>query len=257
MRHLTTILALLALALAASGEHPAGQAQPGTAPRELQSPTSQPALASAALASDTPAASVGRESSLGGQTLAGIKGDRRVDVSGYHSRVVGGPHDLTEEMGFGSACNTCHIPHVQAVRPTATPATQPAVELFRISGQRRVFQPGWFMPGPTSLLCMGCHDGTVATSAIGSSHALLAGLREGFAVPDGFVWRDHPIGIPYPSFAPRDYRPIGFVIAQGIRLPEGRIECISCHDPHQESGVEDMLPMSNRRSALCLTCHVK
>jgi len=177
-------------------------------------------------------------------------------IIGYDKGVVGGPHDLTEAMGFGSACNSCHIPHVQGIRTTTQPATQPAVELFRIGGQRRVFQPNRYMPGPTSLLCLGCHDGTIATSTMGTSHALLAGMREGFAVPDGFVWRDHPIGIPYPA-GRRDYRPKSFVEKAGIRLPEGRIECISCHDPHNTRGIEHLLATSNRRSALCLTCHVK
>jgi predicted CXXCH cytochrome family protein len=177
----------------------------------------------------------------------------------YHGGVVGGPHDFSDITGMpGDACSACHVPHVQAVRvaPPAVPTTLPAVEMFRIAGQRRVFEPGRYMPGATSLVCLGCHDGTVATSTIGTSHAFLAGVREGFAVPDGFVWRDHPIGVPYPNNN-REYHPESFVAARGVRLPEGRIECISCHDPHNEAGIKDMLVMSNRRSALCLTCHIK
>jgi predicted CXXCH cytochrome family protein len=42
-----------------------------------------------------------------------------------------------------------------------------------------------------------------------------------------------------------------------VRLPDGRVECVSCHDPHNQSGTQAMLAVSNRRSALCLTCHVK
>ncbi|MEP0843473.1 MAG: cytochrome c3 family protein [Phycisphaerae bacterium] len=179
-----------------------------------------------------------------------------VPASGYSTGVVGGQHDLTESFGFAGACNSCHVPHVQAVRTTTRPATQPAVELFRVGGQRRVFEPDRFMPGPTSLLCLGCHDGTIATSTIGTSHALLAGLREGFAVPEGFVWRDHPIGIAYPA-GKRGFQPRVFVEKKGVRLPEGRIECVSCHDPHNSGGFDHLLVMSNRRSALCLTCHIK
>ncbi len=168
--------------------------------------------------------------------------------------VVGGPHDFSA-LG-GSACSACHIPHIQAVVPTTQPtSTQPAVEMYRIPGQRRVFVPGRYTPGPTSLICLGCHDGTVAMSTIGSSHALLAGVRQGFAVPEGFVWRDHPIGVLYPA-APHDYRPEAFVVKK-LPLPEGRIECISCHDPHNVAGVKKMLRMSNAKSALCLTCHIK
>ncbi len=192
----------------------------------------------------------------------------------YMSGTVGGVHDFSEETHRpGDACSACHIPHVQAVRirrPTSgtdennaenrdaiDQDVEPAVELFRIQGQRQTFIPDRFTPGPTSLICLGCHDGTVASSTIGSAHAMLAGVREGFSVPDGFAWRDHPIGVPYPSNN-REYRPESFVTADGtVRLPEGRMECVSCHDPHNSAGIDKMLVKSNRRSALCLTCHVK
>ena len=172
--------------------------------------------------------------------------------------VIGGVHDLTDpESDWGDACRACHVPHVQAFRPATQPAaTQPAFEIYRIKGQRRVFVPDRYTPGPTSLICLGCHDGTVATSTIGSSHAMLAGVREGFSMPEGFVWRDHPIGVLYPNDR-NEFRPASLVSKRGIRLPEGRIECISCHDPHDSAGVDNMLVKSNRRSALCLTCHIK
>ncbi len=188
--------------------------------------------------------------------------DRAEAVISFTQGVVGGPHDFSERTGDpGSACSACHVPHVQRVRATTQPATEqgvvePAVELYRIQGQRQVFVPGRYAPGPTSLICLGCHDGTVAKSTIGSAHAMLAGVREGFSVPDGFVWRDHPIGVPYPR-GDREYRPVSFATANGVRLPEGRIECVSCHDPHNTSGADHMLVMSNRRSALCLSCHIK
>jgi len=179
----------------------------------------------------------------------------------YRHGIRGGVHDFTDpETGFTDACRTCHVPHIQALRPatrpSSRPATQPAYEIFRIGGQRRVFVPNRYTPGPTSLICLGCHDGTVATSVISAAHSMLAGLRQGFAMPDGFVWRDHPIGVPY-KHDPREYYPQSFVEARGIRLPEGRVECISCHDPHDALGIPGLLVRSNRRSALCLTCHIK
>ena len=42
-----------------------------------------------------------------------------------------------------------------------------------------------------------------------------------------------------------------------VLLPDGKIECTSCHDPHNQSGQPHMLVKSNRGSALCLTCHKK
>ncbi len=132
-----------------------------------------------------------------------------------------------------------------------------SLQMYRIEGQRSALTPGRFTPGPTSLICLSCHDGTVASSAIGGAHALLSGVRDGFDVPDGFVWRDHPIGVEYPA-QKKGYVPLSKIEAQGhIRLPAQRVECVSCHDPHNAAGEPYLLSVSNRRSALCLSCHVK
>lgn len=212
---------------------------------------------------------------------------------GYHSTLVGSPHDFSDRLGGpADVCKACHVPHVQALRPLATRAggteenpaeeaaaagsedaanpsvadgvagdgsdesLQPSFESYRIPGQRKVFQTSSYSPGPSSLVCLGCHDGTVATSTIGSSHAMLAGVRAGFEVPDDFVWRDHPIGIEYPRGDP-DYRPRSHVLGESVPLPDGHVECVSCHEPHNRTQLPKMLTKSNSRSALCLTCHVK
>jgi predicted CXXCH cytochrome family protein len=172
--------------------------------------------------------------------------------------VAGSVHDFSGITGrVGDACSACHVPHVQAVRPAEREGNQAILELFRVGGQREVFEPGRYMPGATSLICLSCHNGTIASSTVGTSHALFA---TGFATGDGeraFAFRDHPIGMEYPS-GRNDYRPLGAVLSDGrIRLPEGRVECISCHDPHNHAGAEKLLVMSNRRSALCLACHEK
>jgi hypothetical protein len=92
----------------------------------------------------------------------------------YHSGVIGGVHDFTRPGStVADACSACHIPHIQAIRPTVSTTTQPALEMYRIPGQRRVFQPDRYTPGPSSLMCLSCHDGTVATSTIASSGGII------------------------------------------------------------------------------------
>lgn len=192
----------------------------------------------------------------GGLMPAGAGTDEAV-LDGIRRGVIGGPHDLRDPSGgFDDACRACHVPHILAVRPTPPDQPGPPLELYRMPGQRAVFVPGRYTPGPTSLVCLGCHDGSLATSTLGSAHALLAGVRSGFAVDTLVSLRDHPIGVPYPRGDP-GYRPAPLVEARGVRLPEGRVECVSCHDPHNRAGIDKMLVRSNRRSALCLTCHVK
>jgi predicted CXXCH cytochrome family protein len=66
----------------------------------------------------------------------------------------------------------------------------------------------------------------------------------------------HPIGIAYPIADPR-YHPVASLSAPDSRipLPDGRVQCISCHDPHNTGRHPAMLVRSNRGSGLCLSCH--
>jgi predicted CXXCH cytochrome family protein len=196
-------------------------------------------------------------------TPTSLPADAAYPLTEYRRGLIGSKHDFSKILGgAANACSACHVPHMMALRPATEPMGRPTtlpspVEIFRIADQRHIFAPDRFTPGPTSLLCMGCHDGTVAPSTVGSGHALLAGIRPGFTLPPEFVWRDHPIGVPYPRNN-REYHPEMTVTAGGrILLPDGCVECISCHDPHNRWGQDHMLVKSNRRSALCLSCHIK
>lgn len=172
------------------------------------------------------------------------------------SGVIGSKHDFSARTGrVSDACGACHVPHLQAVKPTQRDGNQSLLELFRIGNQRDVPQPSRGAPGASSLICLSCHNGTVASSTIGTAHAMVAAHRDGFVLGD-FAVRDHPIGISYPSTA-KGYHPVARVRNLGLRLPDDRVECISCHDPHNARGIPKMLAMSNQRSALCLACHDK
>lgn len=112
----------------------------------------------------------------------------------------------------------------------------------------------------TTALCLSCHDGTLA-SAVDSGDD---GRDRSHFGPAVALHRDHPVGVPYPrtgrtrAGTRRDYVPIAQLEAEGrIHLPGGRVECVSCHEPHNAYGVADLLVKPDRRSALCLSCHVK
>jgi predicted CXXCH cytochrome family protein len=179
-------------------------------------------------------------------------------IAGATHGVRGSAHDFSMLTGKpGDLCSACHVPHVLAVGPgKADGEAEPfSLAFYRLGGQRAVLEPDRYMPGPTSLICLSCHNGALAVSTLPSSHLLLSAHRAGFTFGE-FSTRDHPIGIEYPARL-KGYRSASQVGAAGIPLPEGRIECVSCHDPHNERGEAAMLVMSNRRSALCLACHEK
>lgn len=111
----------------------------------------------------------------------------------------------------------------------------------------------------SSMLCLSCHDGAVAPAVSMPQHALIVSqigrsvstTGDGFRFPMG----NHPVGVRYDMANPRFASEPGLRAGVEIPLPDGRIQCVSCHDPHGTTGHEDLLWVSNRRSGLCLSCH--
>ena len=165
------------------------------------------------------------------------------------SGLIGSKHDFTRNDDSGhDLCLPCHTPHLVAAplprldrRPTTTQPLQPYQGID-------IELTGW------SLLCLGCHDGVTAPSVYSSVHAVtvtdqLANSRLGTT-----DMRSHPVGIKYP-LAAEGYHPRAAVEAGGLALPDGRIQCTTCHDAHNTHRHRGMLRLSNERNRVCLTCH--
>ncbi len=134
---------------------------------------------------------------------------------------------------------------------------------------------GTIDPTPTghSLLCLSCHDGTVALDSYGGK----AGAT--YINPNRSLGtdlsNDHPISITYDDTTAGEdgalYPPsstTGIIIGTGadskegtlaeMMVPTGKVQCTSCHDVHNKFvQVDPLLKISNAGSALCLTCHNK
>jgi predicted CXXCH cytochrome family protein len=106
---------------------------------------------------------------------------------------------------------------------------------------------------PLSKNCISCHDGSFA-----SSPTIMAGS---WTHEKSLVANDrgsHPIGIDYEACRMRqgrktDLKPISSVDWR-IRFFQGKLGCGSCHDPY--SLIPKRLVMSDKRSQLCLSCHL-
>lgn len=100
-------------------------------------------------------------------------------------------------------------------------------------------------------LCLGCHDGSMATTI--QNHD--TGIQQ--------LSGNHPTAVDYRLAemtgkdlrSPWDPSGLGSTIERDL-LIDGHVECVSCHDVHN-SQRPDLLVMSNGGSALCLTCHDK
>jgi len=112
-------------------------------------------------------------------------------------------------------------------------------------------------PDGPSKLCLSCHDGVTAVDNYGgvqrNSEYITGNANIGTDLRD-----DHPIGITYPV-GETGYN--DKVTLQGVKLvtvggEADRVECTSCHDPHDNSQ-DPFLRVTKAGSQICLECHNK
>jgi len=137
----------------------------------------------------------------------------------------------------------------------------------------------------TSNLCLSCHDGTIAINAVNnpSNSNLTINMTGGVSVgnlPDGTDGRalgdwstnlfnktddntlknDHPVNFNYADVATADSSIWEQSVAEagGVKFFAGKMQCPSCHDPHNDNADEQpFLRASIDGSTLCLVCHNK
>jgi predicted CXXCH cytochrome family protein len=116
----------------------------------------------------------------------------------------------------------------------------------------------------TTELCNSCHDCTKGMACLlGVAHlgnAIKKGSRRGDCISchDGSLGKDvrtqtmgtHKVDVYYIKKKGYNSR-----LDRRIILPEGKVTCISCHNPYKNE--RGRLVMSNERSSLCLSCHIK
>jgi len=134
-----------------------------------------------------------------------------------------------------------------------------------------------------SLLCLSCHDGTTAVNAVIKPPMDLNvnNLSPVFIDPNSFsnlgldLRNDHPVGFVYnDALVDKDKQTSGYTADQLVRpgndgvIDDGvgkirlfgankdRLECITCHDPHDDSNGK-FLVKSNENSQLCRSCHLQ
>lgn len=180
----------------------------------------------------------------------------------------GGPVTASSETGI---CVFCHTPHNASM--TAKPLWNRTINTTGYS----MYDASWgtvvgavdSQPGGVSAACLSCHDGTLALDAIlnppgavtpatFADDNAMAGTEAGeemLASSNAMLGQDmrndHPISIAF------DAGNAGFETpTAGAKIYNGKVECGSCHNPHDDSNVP-FLRIANTASALCLDCHVK
>ena len=211
--------------------------------------------------------------------------------------IVNGPHDLRATGAGGSGtgvngpsyalCNYCHVAHKFASEVGANGATIPSTLLWNhtlSSSTAYTVYSSWTQKAtdiaslqPTgtnadinnpSIMCMSCHDGTVAlnstyTGAIGS---VGTGMPSDRVINPADVNKTHPVNFTYDSTLAN---------AAGMRVPAGtngvdnntnpvvplfggKMQCATCHEPHTNSRLlfrTFAQVYTTTNGSWCLYCH--
>ena len=185
-----------------------------------------------------------------------VKGQTIVTTN--HNLSVTGPGTI-KAASESEICKFCHTPHNSApLRPLWNHANSGAVYTLYSSSTLNAI-PG--QPDGSSILCLACHDGTVALGNIvnGPAVAFAGGVT---VMPSGTknlstdLSNDHPISFFYtPALATADGQLLNpAAITPPVHLENTKVQCTSCHDPHKNL-YSSFLVTSSQTSALCLSCH--
>jgi predicted CXXCH cytochrome family protein len=162
-----------------------------------------------------------------------------------------------------NACSYCHIPH-RGLNNTPlwnqTLSTQP-YGLYTSGGTQNV--PTQPVVGKTSVLCLSCHDGTVAvgqTVALGTLN-MTGAMSSAIGTK---LESSHPFSLQLPI---KDAAHLVPELAgsqsvpdptKSVRLIDGNIECNTCHDVHNQNidkKSPEFLVRDNANGQICLSCH--
>ena len=187
----------------------------------------------------------------------------------WGATISGTPHDLSAK-GWGTTelCKFCHTPHLaQSVSGAPLWNHQTTLATYALYSSA-TFQgaASQTQPGPTSKLCLSCHDGTVAVDSFANAGVMRAGsqfINSTNRIGSGSsLTSDHPIAFTYNAalvaLDPHLVTPVAtnYVdAAHLLPLFNGKMECASCHTSHDNTYTK-FLRTGNASSALCLKCHL-
>ena len=126
-------------------------------------------------------------------------------------------------------------------------------------------------PGSVSLLCLSCHDGSVAVNSWGNTSQATQSTGNTFMTlayqigTNQALINHHPIGFNYNAVQAsdieiRDASTVQLTVDSFVsdHLYNENLECATCHSVHNKGNTgEKLLWRSDQRSELCLTCHDK
>jgi len=194
-------------------------------------------------------------------------------VGSASAQITGSAHDLQAELTITEICVVCHAPHDNQnangdLLWNHDPSTN--VGSFTVYDSPTLDSAAG-QPSSTSILCLGCHDGTAAVDSYGGVTGTLLVNNAAFGGDESLfgseLGNDHPVGLTYDPVADTELNAIATAVTFADAstgtiddMLEGTsVECSSCHDVHDtvSNGGDRLLVVDNAASGLCTTCHAK
>ncbi len=178
-----------------------------------------------------------------------------------HNLSVSGPGTI-KAASEAEICVFCHTPHNSSPSGPLWNRHDPGTTYTPYNSTTIQAAPG--QPSGVSILCLSCHDGTIALGDLISRPGtpMQGGITTMPPGPTNLgtdLSDDHPISFVYAdSYAgkPTEFVPPGALTGPVHLDAAGRLQCTSCHEPHDNT-FGKFLVTSNAAGALCVTCHLK
>ena len=178
-----------------------------------------------------------------------------------HNLSTSGPGS-TRASQESQICIFCHTPHNSRPNGPLWNRSDPGQNytLYKSSTKKATLN----QPTGASILCLSCHDGTIALGKVTSRQSDIAMRGGTTTMPVGStnldtdLSDDHPISFDYASALQTNgelRQPSALTGAVKLDA-NGELQCTSCHNAHDNTNGK-FLVLSNRGGQLCETCHTK
>lgn len=173
--------------------------------------------------------------------------------SGRPNPVAGsvGRFDSTPFSELAIGCEKCHGPgaaHVQAIHDISAPAGKKSTQLAAFDS--KIVNPARLTPYLANNICMACHQtGDVRVLKPGKTYR---DVRPGHPLDETLSILIVPPTRESPPSADHVEHYYSMTLSKCYRASQGKLSCITCHDPHVEPSSEEAPAYF---AGKCLSCH--
>jgi len=181
-------------------------------------------------------------------------------VNSLHNLSVSGPGTV-KASSESEVCIFCHTTHsTNPMGPLWNREDPGSHYILYDNTISNTFQSAPGQPDGASLLCLSCHDGTIALGNVLSRSSSID-FSGGYTTLTGVnslttdLSDDHPVSFIFNATIATSDGQLSYPPSHPAKLDNnGKVQCTSCHDPHNSMN-QSFLLATTQFSELCFSCH--